>query len=42
MIISAATHTHLPESELRATTLKKLPAVQVKGKTLPVETFAVA
>ncbi len=42
MVVLAATHRHLPESELSATTLKKLPALQVKGKTVPVETFAVA
>jgi adenylate cyclase len=42
MIISAATHTHLPESEVKATTFRKLPAVLVKGKTLPVAMFAVA
>jgi adenylate cyclase len=42
MIISAATHRHLPDSEVKATTLKKMPAAQVKGKSLPVETFAVA
>ncbi len=42
MIISSATHAHLPESEVSTTPLKRLPAVQVKGKILPVETFAVA
>jgi adenylate cyclase len=42
MIISAATHTHLTDSELGATTLKKMPGVQVKGMKLPVEVFALA
>jgi adenylate cyclase len=42
MIISAATHTHLPDSELKATILKKMSGVQVKGKKLPVEAFALA
>lgn len=42
MIISTATHAHLHESELSATTLKKLPPVHVKGKNTAVEAFVVA
>jgi len=42
MIISTATHAHLHEAELNATTLKKLPPVHVKGKNTAVEAFVVA
>jgi adenylate cyclase len=42
MIISNATYSRLPASELSSANLQKLPAVQVKGKNLLVETFALA
>jgi adenylate cyclase len=42
MIISTATHAHLHETELKSTTLKKLPPVHVKGRNTAVEAFVVA
>lgn len=42
MVLSAATHTHLPDSALHATEIKQLPPTRVKGKSHPVEIFAVA
>jgi adenylate cyclase len=40
MIISSATHARLDESELVTTTLRRLPSMHVKGRTQPVEIYA--
>ena len=42
MIISADTHAFLTESELTAAELRRLPPMQLKGKSHPVEIFALA
>lgn len=42
MLISIDTHALLTEPELSAATLKRLPPAQVKGKSRPVEAFALA
>jgi class 3 adenylate cyclase len=41
MIISAATHAHLTGADLTGVEFKKLPPTQVKGKSQPVEVYAV-
>ena len=42
MIISADTHAFLSESELAASKLNRLPPTRIKGKSRPVEVFALA
>ncbi len=42
MILSAATHAFLNDTELSDYNLKRLPPTQVKGKRRPVDIFAVA
>jgi len=42
MIISADTHAFLSESDVTASQLSRLPPTQIKGKSRPVEVFALA
>ena len=42
MLISTDTHAFLAEPELSTATLKRLPPARVKGKSRPVEVFALA
>ncbi len=42
MIISADTHAFLSESDLAASKLNRLPPTRIKGKSRPVEVFALA
>jgi adenylate cyclase len=42
MIVSSATHARLSKTELENIQLRELPPAKVKGRTLPVEIFALA